>query len=292
MKTIFSRRFPTSLRLLIFIIISIVLILSTDRMTSTRVFLISVLSPLQFIANAPSDALDSVSANLKSRRTLIDENETLRRFKLSVSDRLLTVEHLEQENKRLRALLGSPVGISQRKLIARVQAVDSNPFSLQVTINKGLNDQVYVGQPVVDEDGVVGQVIEVGKFTSRILLIADNSHAIPLRNQRNDVRLIGLGKGDLHQLELQYVTKNTDVKIGDLLVTSGLGGLYPEGYPVAKVSAIENRGSEIYSLIRVEPIAKLDRLRYLLLLWPKQTTKSLAVKQAIDETPNNGVKVD
>ena len=292
MKTIFSRQFPTSLRLLIFIIISIVLILSTDRMTSTRVFLISALSPLQFIANAPSDALDSVSANLKSRSTLIDENETLRRFKLSVSDRLLTVEHLEQENKRLRALLGSPVGISQRKLIARVQAVDSNPFSLQVTINKGLNDQVYVGQPVVDEDGVVGQVIEVGKFTSRILLIADNSHAIPLRNQRNDVRLIGLGKGDLHQLELQYVTKNTDVKIGDLLVTSGLGGLYPEGYPVVKVSAIENRGSEIYSLIRVEPIAKLDRLRYLLLLWPKQITKSLDVEQAIDETQTNGVKVD
>ncbi|MDP2560720.1 rod shape-determining protein MreC [Psychrobium sp. 1_MG-2023] len=281
MKTIFSRRFPTSIRLLIFIIISSVLILSTERMTPYRVYLTTLLSPLQYLANAPIEALDVVSSNVKSRSTLIAENEQLRRHELLVADRLLKLKHLEQENKRLRALLGSPVQPTQRKLIARVQAVDTDPFRLHVMINKGSVDGVFIGQPVVDEDGVVGQVVEVSQFNSRILLIADNSHAIPLRNQRNDVRLIGEGTGDLHQLELQFVTKSTDIKIGDLLVTSGLGGVFPEGYPVARVSGIANRGSEIYSTIQVEPIAQLDRVRYLLLLWPNQPT--VEVSNASDD---------
>jgi len=270
MNTIFSRRFPTRLKLLIFVLISLIVILSTDRMSPYRVYLTSLLSPLQFMADAPVEMLDSVSDSVKSRATLIAENKILRRQELEVSDKLLTYEHLKLENIRLRTLLGSPVEYTQRKLIARVQSVDSDPFRLQLVINKGLDHGVYAGQPVVDEFGVVGQVLEVSQLNSRVLLIADNSHAIPLQIQRNDVRLIGLGKGDLHQLELQYVTKSTDVKIGDMLVTSGLGGVFPEGYPVARVSGIENRGSEIYSNIKITPIAKLDRVRYLLLLWPSQ----------------------
>jgi len=274
MNTIFTRRFPTRLRLLIFVIISLVVIFSAERMTPYRVHLSSLLSPLQFLADAPIEALDSVSDNVKSRATLIAENRLLREQELIISDKLLTYEHLRLENIRLRALLGSPVKYKQRKLIVRVQSVDTDPFRLQLVINKGKKDGVYSGQPVVNEFGVVGQVIDVSQYNSRVLLIADASHAIPLQNQRNDVRLIGLGKGDLHQLELQYVTKSTDVKIGDLLVTSGLGGIFPEGYPVAKVSAIENRGSEIYSTIKIQPIAQLDRVRYLLLLWPNQPADS------------------
>ncbi len=274
MTTIFSRRFPTRLRLLIFVLISLVLLLSTERMTPYRTYLTSFFSPIQFIADAPVEILGSVSGKVKSRATLIAENELLRQKELEASDKLLTYEHLKLENIRLRALLGSPVEYTQRKLIARVQSVDSNPFQLQLVINKGIEHGVFAGQPVVDEFGVVGQVIEVSQFNSRVLLIADNSHAIPLQIQRNDVRLIGLGKGDLHQLELQYVTKSTDVKIGDLLVTSGLGSVFPEGYPVARVSGIENRGSEVYSTIKITPIAQLDRVRYLLLLWPSEPVEA------------------
>ena len=268
MKTIFGRRFPTSVRLSVIVVLSLALIFSTDYLSPARHYLSTFFSPLQFLANAPLEVLDSVSANVKSRDTLILENESLRQMKLSLSDRLLKVEHLEQENQRLRALLGSPAITDHKKLIARVRAVDSDPFSLQIVVNKGLENDVFLGQPVVDEHGVVGQVIEVSQFSSRILLIADNSHSIPLRNQRNDVRLIGVGKGDVHQMELQYVTKNTDVKIGDMLMTSGLGDRFSEGYPVARVTAIENRGSEIYSTIHIKPIAQLDRIRYVLLLWP------------------------
>lgn len=268
MKTIFSRRFPASVKVSVIVLLSLVLVLSTDSLTPARQYVSTFFSPLQFLADAPLEVLDSVSENVKSRDTLMEENEKLRQLELSMSDRLLRVTHLEQENARLKALLGSPVTTAQKKLIAKVQAVDNDPFKLQVLLNKGTDDDVFVGQPVVDEHGVVGQVIEVSKWSSRVLLIADNSHAIPLRNQRNDVRLIGLGRGDVHQMELQYVTKNTDVKIGDMLVTSGLGARFPEGYPVATVKAIENRGSEIYSTIRIQPIAQLDRIRYVLLLWP------------------------
>jgi rod shape-determining protein MreC len=268
MKTIFGRRFPASVKVSIIVVLSLGLIISAKSLSSVRLYVSTLFSPLQFMANAPLDVLDTVSENVKSRDALIKENSSLRQLELFVSDRLLIMNHLEQENDRLRALLGSQATTTVKKLIAQVQAVGSDPFRLQVMINRGLNDGVFVGQPVVDEHGVVGQIVEVSQYSSRILLIADNSHAIPLRNQRNDVRLIGLGKDDVHQMELQYVTKSTDVKIGDMLVTSGLGGRFPEGYPVAKVTAIESRGSEIYSTVRIQPIAQLDRIRYVLLLWP------------------------
>ncbi|MGB1298979.1 MAG: rod shape-determining protein MreC [Psychrobium sp.] len=272
MKTIFTRRFPASVKISAVFILSLALFLSADSLAPTRQYLATFFSPLQIIASAPLEALDNVSETVKSRETLMEENQALRQLELSISDRLLKLEHLEQENARLRAMLGSPVATTQRKLIARIQSVDADPFRLQVVLNKGAEDDVFVGQPVVDEHGVVGQVVEVNEFSSRVLLIADNSHAIPLRNQRNDVRLIGLGRGDVHQMELQYVTKNTDVKIGDMLVTSGLGDRFPEGYPVATVTGIENRGSEIYSTIHIRPIAQLDRIRYVLLLWPELAT--------------------
>jgi len=269
MKTIFTRRFPASVKIIAIVVLSLVLVLSSDSLAPARQYLSTFFSPLQVIASAPLEALDNVSETVKSRETLMAENQKLRQLELSISDRLLKVKHLEQENARLRAMLGSPVATTQRKLIAQIQSVDTDPFRLQVVLSRGIKDGVFVGQPVVDEHGVVGQVVEVNEFSSRVLLIADNNHAIPLRNQRNDVRLIGLGRGDVHQMELQYVTKNTDVKIGDMLVTSGLGDRFPEGYPVATVTGIENRGTEIYSTIHIRPTAQLDRIRYVLLLWPE-----------------------
>ncbi len=268
MKTIFIRGFPTRLRVIIFVVLSLGLLLSTDKMAPYRVYLTTLVSPLQFIASAPLSLLDQSSQYFKLRSTLMSDNAKLKLEHLELSDRLLKLTHLENENRRLNALLGSQVAASGKKLIAKVQMVDSDPFRLQVIINKGAQDGVFVGQPVLDENGMVGQINYVSQFSSTVLLIADNSHAIPLRNNRNDVRLIALGKGDLHQLELQFVTKSTDVKIGDILSTSGLGGRFPQGYPVAKVTAIENRGSQIYSKIKVAPIAQLDRIRYLLLIWP------------------------
>lgn len=271
MKVMFGRGLSINLRLFVAFILSVLLIVNNDRLAPGRYYLATFLSPLQYLASSPLELMDWVADNFKSRQTLQQENQQLKQRELTQAEALLRFDHLQQENQRLRALLGSPVSDTSRKMIARVQAVDTNPFSLQVVINKGKVDGVYEGQPVIDEYGVVGQVRYVGHSTSRILLIADSSHAIPVRNQRNDVRLVAVGKGDVHQLELQYVTKSADVKIGDLLVTSGLGGRFPEGYPVARVVHYLRDDQQVYAQVKVAPVAALDRVRYVLLVWPSAT---------------------
>lgn len=281
----FRRGLSINLRLFVALILSVILIINNDRLTQGRYFLTTLLSPLQYLASSPSDLMDWVADNVKSRSALQQENQQLKRRELELAQELLQISHFQQENQRLRALLGSPVADTSRKMIARVQSVDSNPFSLQVVINKGKADGVYEGQPVIDEFGVVGQVLYVGQLSSRILLIADNSHAIPVRNQRNDVRLIAVGKGDVHQLELQYVTKSMDVKIGDLLVTSGLGGRFPEGYPVGRVVNYRRDDQQVYAEVKVAPVAALDRVRYVLLLWPNEATDGTEATQPVTDTP-------
>ncbi|MBP7546865.1 MAG: rod shape-determining protein MreC, partial [Corallincola sp.] len=133
----------------------------------------------------------------------------------------------------------------------------------------GRFDGVYEGQPVLDERGIVGQVVAVGPTTSRVLLIADDMHAIPVRIYRNDVRAIAVGSGELDRLTLQYLPHSTDVRVGDLLVASGLGGRFPEGYPVARVTHVDRNERSSFARVDAVPEASLDRLRYLLLLWPQ-----------------------
>jgi rod shape-determining protein MreC len=135
-----------------------------------------------------------------------------------------------------------------------------------VVINRGANDGVVEGQPVIDEKGVVGQILHVGASSSRVLLISDISHAVPVRVKRNGLRLIASGSGRVDRLVHNFVTKSDDVKVGDLLVTSGLGGKYPEGYPVSRVTSVRADESREFARIYSQPVAEIDRLRYMLLL--------------------------
>ena len=146
-------------------------------------------------------------------------------------------------------------------------AVDKNPYSQQVVINKGAIDGVYLSQPIIDEKGIVGQVMEVGTTNSRVLLLADVTHAIPVRSQRNDIRFIATGSGALNELYLEHVPHSVDIKAGDVLISSGLGKIFPEGYPVGTVKEVRRDESRPFSIVTVTPMAKLDRLKYLLLLW-------------------------
>ena len=152
-------------------------------------------------------------------------------------------------------------------MVAELLSVDSDPFSHQVLINKGALDGVYNGQPVINDQGVIGQVLHVGSTTSRVLLITDSSHGIPVRVLRNDLRAIASGSGELDKLELRNLPRNTDVQVGDLLVTSGLGGRFPEGYPVATVTRSDYVEGKPFAQVEAKPLVALDRLRYLLLLW-------------------------
>lgn len=270
MKPIFGRGPSLQLRLFLAVIISIAAIVADSRFgvfSHVRVYLSSLVSPLQYIANAPGTLLDTMSTQVQTRADLIEQTKQQEQQLFTLRSRLLKMDQLEHENQRLRELLGSPVHKESRKMVAELLSVDSDPFSHQVLINKGALDGVYNGQPVINDQGVVGQVLHVGSTTSRVLLITDSSHGIPVRVLRNDLRAIASGSGELDKLELRNLPRNTDVQVGDLLVTSGLGGRFPEGYPVATVTRSDYVEGKPFAQIEAKPLVALDRLRYLLLLW-------------------------
>jgi len=152
-------------------------------------------------------------------------------------------------------------------MVAEVIAVASEPFSQQLVINKGTLNGVYEGQAVLDNRGIIGQVQDVGSNTARVLLISDQSHAIPLRSERIDIRVLAQGTGEIGRLQLMFVPHSTGLKEGDLLVSSGLGGVYPEGYPVARIRSIVRDESLPFAQVQADPISALDRVRNVLLLW-------------------------
>ncbi|ATD36893.1 rod shape-determining protein MreC [Aeromonas salmonicida] len=270
MKPIFGRGPSLQLRLFLAVIISIAAIVADSRFgvfTHVRVYLSSLVSPLQYIANAPGIMLDTMSTQVQTRTGLIEQTKQQEQQLFTLRSRLLKMDHLEHENQRLRELLGSPVHKESRKMVAELLSVDSDPFSHQVLINKGALDGVYNGQPVINDQGVIGQVLHVGSTTSRVLLVTDSSHGIPVRVLRNDLRAIASGSGELDKLELRNLPRNTDVQVGDLLVTSGLGGRFPEGYPVATVTRSDYVEGKPFAQVEAKPLVALDRLRYLLLLW-------------------------
>jgi rod shape-determining protein MreC len=283
MKPIFGAGPSLQLRLMLAVLISLSLMVADRNLPQVgqfKFYLSTLVSPLQYLANAPQEMVDWALEHLKSRQQLIRENQNLREQALLDSAHLQQFAQLKQENQRLRQLLGSSERSAVRKMVAEVFSVNSDQYSLQVVIDKGSFDGVYLGQPVLDHRGVVGQVDEVGSTTSRVILIGDSLHSIPVRIHRNDVRAVLTGTGEVDSLVLQYVAHSTDIQVGDLLISSGLGGRFPEGYPVAKVTYVERDESFPFAQVTAKPIAELDRLRYLLLLWPKEGDQPLTEEVA------------
>lgn len=271
MKPIFGRGPSLQLRLFLAILLSVSLMLADSRLdafANVRYLLNSAISPLQYAANLPRDMLDGFSEKMSSQQRLLTENKALKRDVLVMQSDVLLLDQLKQENQRLRELLGSPFVRDERKMIAEVMAVDSDPYSHQVMIDKGRTDGVYEGQPVINEKGIVGQISYVGAHNSRVLLLIDPTHAIPVQVLRNDIRVIASGSGESDLVQLEHVPSSTDIEVGDLLVTSGLGGRYPEGYPVGYVTEFSFDNKRPFAQIKARPTVKFDRLRYLLLVWP------------------------
>lgn len=232
-----------------------------------RNYMDTAVNPFYFLANGPRKVLDSVSETLATRQQLELENRALRQELLLKNSDILLLGQFKQENARLRELLGSPLRQDEHKMVTQVISTGSDPYSDQVVIDKGSDNGVYEGQPVISDKGVVGQVVAVAKVTSRVLLICDASHALPIQVLRNDIRVIAAGNGCADDLQLEHLPNNTDIRVGDVLVTSGLGGRFPEGYPVAVVSSVKVDNQRAYTVIQARPTAGLQRLRYLLLLW-------------------------
>jgi rod shape-determining protein MreC len=179
---------------------------------------------------------------------------------------------LEAENIRLRELLDASFEVGEKRLIAELMSVNLDPFQHQIVINKGTLDGVFPGQPILDAEGVMGQIVHAGPYTSTAVLITDTSHAIPVQVNRNGLRSIAIGSGTINRLELPYIPNNSDILPGDLLITSGLGGRFPPGYPVAKVGAVQHDPGRSFAQVIAEPLAQLNRSREVLLVWPGEIT--------------------
>lgn len=226
--------------------------------------------PFEWAINYPLDIIASITSNLKTHNMLIKQNKLLRSNQLILQAKTQRQSALENENAELRSLLGAMPTHSQRMMVAELIAINNEPFTQQVVIDKGSHEGVYVGQPVLDSRGIIGQVIFVGPYTSRVLLICDRSSAIPVENSRNAVRAIAVGTGIVDQLQLQYVPVTTDVAVGDIMLSSGLDQRYPEGYPVGVVIQVQHQKGAHFSKITLAPTAGLNRSRLFLLIWPNK----------------------
>lgn len=302
MNEVFSRGPSLTSRLIIVLALSVASMLVDTKVQSfehARTYLNSFVAPLQYIANLPGAMLNWSSEKMTSRQQLLDDNQQLTSEITLLREQLQRFDILQLENENLRRLLDAPIREGMHRMITELLAVDNNPYSHQIVVNKGAIDDVYIGQSVLDESGIVGQVVEVSTTNSRVLLISDVTHAIPVRVKRNNTRFIANGDGNLDRIQLQHVAHSADINEGDILVSSGLGKVFPEGYPVAQISKIVRDESRPFAQVVATPIAKLDRLKYLLLLWPAELapdaaippSSSLKMKEAtIQNTPQGGLQ--
>jgi len=227
----------------------------------------TIISPIVYLADIPQELFSWGGESLVSRSYLRQENQRLTDEAIILKAQLQKYIALQAENARLRNLLGTENDTLERRLLAEIIQIDDDPFRLDFVINKGYLDEVYVGQTVIDASGVVGQVVTVYATTSVVLMISDASHAIPVRVARNNVRSIAAGSGLIDQLFLKNVTLTTDIVAGDTLISSGLGQKFPVGYPVATVSSVEHDPGRAYAIIFAKPIARLEKLSSVLLVW-------------------------
>jgi rod shape-determining protein MreC len=230
---------------------------------------ISVLfSPIYYLVSMPENFIVSTNDYISSQEKLIKENTILRTKNLELQGLLQKFDVVNQENQRLRELLQSSEKVSDKLLVAELLYVPSDPGVQQFVLNQGSNKGVFIGQAVIDANGVVGQVVEVNPFNSRVLLITDIDHAIPIEVLRNNIRAIAIGMGEKKQLSLMNISNTADIIVGDILVSSSLGDRFPSGYPVGKVVAVDKNPALPFAKIIVEPLAKLGQMKEALLVWP------------------------
>ena len=239
-----------------------------QHLQALRSLIATVVYPIQYALDLPVRAVGLLGEQFSSRRLILDESRTLRAENLALHAILLRHEALELENARLRDLLDSSRQLREPVMVAELLSVDLDPFRQQIVINKGSRDGAYMGQPVIDARGVVGQVVEAHRLHAVALLITDPSHSIPVQVQRTGLRTIAFGTGNPAVLELRFIPPSEDISVGDVLTTSGLGGRFPPDYPVAKVIRVERSPGEAFAQVEARPLALLDRGREVLLLRP------------------------
>jgi rod shape-determining protein MreC len=278
-------------RLLAFTVLSAALMMVDARLTllhPLRAQLGLIVEPIYWVGRLPVRLWDGATQELSTRSELAAENERLKAEQLMMQRRLQKLAALTEQNVRLRELLNSAALVDDDVLATELIGIDPNPFTHRILIDKGEKDGVVMGQPVLDARGLMGQVVEVMPYASRVLLLTDTTHSIPVQVNRNGLRAIASGTGNPERLELRHVADTADIKEGDLLVSSGLGQRFPAGYPVAMVSEVIHDSGQPFAIVRAVPTATLNRSRYMLLVFtdprtPEQrATESAQAQEALD----------
>ncbi|MCF5139640.1 rod shape-determining protein MreC [Pseudomonas edaphica] len=294
MKPLFAKGPSLGVRLLVLVVLSVALMVVDARfalLKPVRSQMSLVLMQTYWITDLPQRLYQGVASQFGSRTELVAENEKLKTENLLLQGRMQKLAALTEQNVRLRELLNSSALVNEKVEVAELIGMDPNPFTHRIIINKGERDGVVLGQPVLDARGLMGQVVELMPYTSRVLLLTDTTHSIPVQVNRNGLRAIASGTGNPERLELRHVADTADIKEGDLLVSSGLGQRFPAGYPVATVKEVIHDSGQPFAIVRAVPTAALNRSRYLLLVFsdnrtPEERANDAAQAQEAEDKQN------
>ncbi len=276
MQTLFLRGPSATLRMIILVIISLALMTADHRwkhLDAVRNTLSYLLYPVEYVVDLPIRLYYWSEETLGTHQSLIDENRQLRDLQLQSRVQLQKLDILEKENERLRRLLSATPKTTEDHLIAEIIAVDVDPYRHFIVLNKGSIDGVYKGQPIIDAHGIMGQIVYVNAMTSTAMLVTDVSHAIPVQIDRTGQRSVAFGTGQTDYLDLRHIPHNADIRVGDKLISSGLGERFPRNYPLAVITNINRDTGETFIDVRAEPLAQLDTSREVLLVWTQNHEK-------------------
>ncbi|MBE9568052.1 MAG: rod shape-determining protein MreC [Proteobacteria bacterium] len=294
MQTLFIRGPSATFRMTVLVVASIALMAVDHQWKSlelVRSTLSGILYPLQYTIDLPIRLYYWSDEVLSNQQSLLEKNREFEARHLENRVQLQKLDIIEKENERLRKLLGAIPKTTERLLVAEIIKVDLDPYRQLILLNKGNSSDVYRGQPIIDALGIMGQVIHVGPMSSTAMLITDASHAIPVQVNRTGLRAIAFGTGKIDQLDLRHLPNNVDIKEGDLLITSGLGQIFPPNFPIAIISKVERPAGEPFARITAKPHAQLDKSREVLLVWrntPQPATTETTDSEASSEKNETG----
>ena len=254
-----------------------------NHLDTVRNAISAAIYPIRVLVDAPSRLLAKAGEIIESRDELQRENDRLTDEILLTAPRLQQLSALRAENTRLRALLDARQQVPDEVRVVEIMAVDANPFRHSIVLDLGSNDGVYDGQAIIDADGIIGQVMQTGPMTADAILISDPGHALLVEVNRNGLRTVAYGTGEFGRLDLPGLPNNADIRAGDLLVTSGLGGTFPSGYPVAVVNTVTRIPQEAFADVTATPSAALDQVREVMLIWSSRREDEIAAKADDDE---------
>jgi rod shape-determining protein MreC len=263
---------PPGFRFTLYALLSIVVMVLDQRggwLNQARFLLQAAAYPLQLAVSSPSAAWAWMKESTQTREALREENKRLRTRESELALRALNYEGLARENAELHGLKDALPAIADRWLVAEIVNVELTTLRQRLLIDRGTTNGVFAGQAVLDDSGLLGQTMHIGPWSAEVILITDPEHAVPVQIERTGLRTIAVGAGNEGTLALPYLPANADVKPGDLLVTSGLGGVFPAGYPVARVTEIHRDAVQPSAQIRAVPLAHIDHDREVALVWFK-----------------------